>query len=244
MKRISLLLPLLTTTALLLGSPAVAQKVKTKTKGGSAAADVSAAARRQLPLFGGLTPEAAQQLVGAGFLQSADQSFPSRTEASRFFASKGYEYLSEGKADTALYRFNLAWVLDPKNPAAYRGLGLLAASATPDQAIGLFNQALALAPNDAQLLGDLGASYLLRYGQAKKPKDLKTAEEHLRRAQGVEANSAYLWQQMAWVQYYREDYPAAWEALHKARAIDFSGIDFELITQLKEKLPDPQGMFK
>jgi tetratricopeptide (TPR) repeat protein len=241
MKRIPFFLSLLT-TALLLGSPALAQKVKTKTKG--AAADIPAAARRQLPLFGGLTPEAAQQLVGAAFLQSADQSFKSRTEASQFFARKGYEYLTEGQADTARYRFNLAWVLDPKNPEPYRGLGLLVASSAPDEALGLFGQALALNPNNAQLLTDMGASYLLRYETSKKPKDLKLAEEQLRKALAADANSAYAWQQLAWVQLRQENYPAAWESLHKSRALDFSGIDFELITQLKEKLPDPQGLFK
>ncbi|WP_165903839.1 hypothetical protein [Hymenobacter gummosus] len=243
MKRISFLLPLLT-AGLLLGTPALAQKVKSKTKGGAAPAELSLAARRQLPLFGGLTPEAAQQLLGPAFLQSADQSFASRTEASQFFARKGYEYLTEGKLDTARYRFNLAWALDPKNPEPYRGLGLLAANAAPDEAIGLFGQGLALSPNNVQLLSDLGASYLLRYEQTKKPKDLKTAEEQLRKAIAADANSAYAWQQLAWVHLRKEDYPAAWEALHKSRSLDFSGIDFELVSQLKEKQPDPQGVFK
>ncbi|MCC3156344.1 hypothetical protein LJ737_03795 [Hymenobacter sp. 15J16-1T3B] len=241
MKRLPFLLSLLT-AGLLLGRPALAQKVKAKTKG--AATDVPAAARRLLPLFGGLTPEAAQQLVGAAFLQSADQSFASRAEASQFFSTKAYEYLREGQADTARYRFNLAWVLDPKNPAPYRGLGLLTASTSPDESLALLNQALTLAPTDAQLLTDVGGVYLIRFEQTKKNKDLKTADDYLHRALATDANNAYAWQQLAWVQFKQENYPAAWESLHKSRNLDFSGIDFELISQLKEKLPDPQGMFK
>ncbi|OON68268.1 tetratricopeptide repeat protein [Hymenobacter sp. CRA2] len=240
MTRIPLLLSL--SAALLLGSPAFAQKVKTKTK--TAAADVPAAARRTLPLFGGLTPEAAQQFVGEAFLKNAEQSFASRAEASQFFANKGYEYLTEGKADTARSRFNLAWVLDPKNPEPYRGLGLLVAASSPDEAIGLFNQALALNPNNTQLLSDLGASYLLRYGQTKKSKDLKTADELLQRAVAADAKNAYAWQQLSWAQYYAEKYPQSWESLHKAQALDLSTLDFELVSQLKEKLPDPQGLIK
>ncbi|GAB3829360.1 tetratricopeptide repeat protein [Hymenobacter jeollabukensis] len=239
MKRLPFLLSLLT-AGLLLTDPAQAQKVKAK----GTAADVPAAARRLLPLFGGLTPEAAQQLVGAAFLQSAEQSFASRTEASQFFANKAYEYLKEGQADTARYRFNLAWVLDPKNPAPYRGLGLLTASNSPDEALQLFSQGLALAPTDAQLLTDVGGVYLIRFEQTKKSKDLKTADDYLHRALAADANNAYAWQQLAWVQFKQENYPGAWESLHKARTLDFSSIDFELISQLKDKLPDPQGMFK
>ncbi|AYA37753.1 hypothetical protein D3Y59_12265 [Hymenobacter oligotrophus] len=224
-------------------APAVAQKVKTKVKG-AAAAELSVVARRQLPLFGGLTPQAAQQLVGEPYLKGLEQSFQSRTEASQFFANKGYEYLTEGKADTARYRFNLAWLLDPQNPDAYRGLGLLAANTSPDQAIGLFSQGLAVAPNNAQLLTDLGSGYLLRYNQTKKAKDLKTAEEQLRKALAADANSAYAWQQLAWVQFYQNEYAQAWESLHKASTLNFSGVDFELVTSLKEKMPDPKGLFK
>lgn len=243
MKRVPVLLPLLTAGLLLAGAPAFAQKVKTKTKG-AAATNVPAAARRLLPLFGGLSPEAAQQLVGAAFLQSAEQSFASRPEASKFFATKAYEYLNEGQVDTARYRFNLAWVLDPQNPAPYRGLGLLSANTAPDEALGLLQQGLALAPTDAQLLTDIGGVYLIRFEQSKKPKDLKTADEYLHRALAADANSAYTWQQLAWVQLKQDNYAGAWESLHKSRALNFSGIDFDLISQLKEKLPDPQGLFK
>ncbi|KUG07934.1 hypothetical protein [Solirubrum puertoriconensis] len=225
------------------GAPATAQKVKTKVKG-AAAADLSLAARRQLPLFGGLTPQAAQQLVGEPYLKGLEQSFASRTEASQFFANKGYEYINEGQADTARYRFNLAWLLDPKNPDAYRGLGLLAANTSPDQAIGLFSQGLALSPNNAQLLADLGSGYLLRYGQTKKTKDLKGAEEQLRKAIATDANSSYAWQQLAWVQFYQNDFAQAWESLHKSSTLNFSGVDFELVTSLKDKMPDPKGLFK
>lgn len=241
MKRFSFLLGLLMAGLLLTGRPAEAQKVKAKTKG---AADLPLSARRLLPLFGGLTPAAAEQLVGAKFVQGAEQSFASRAEASRFFSTKGYEYLREGQIDTARYRFNLAWVLDPKNPAPYRGLGLLVANNAPDEALGLLQQGLALAPTDAQLLTDIGGVYLIRFEQTKKPKDLKTADDYLHRAVAADATNAYAWQQLAWVQFRQENYAGAWESLHKGRSLDFSSLDFELISQLKDKLADPQGMFK
>jgi tetratricopeptide (TPR) repeat protein len=240
MKRITFLLAC---CAALLASPAVAQKTKVKNKG-AAAANLPLSARRQLPLFGGLTPEAAQQLVGDKFLRGLEQSFASRAEASQFFARKGYEYLTEGQPDTARYRFNLAWLLDPKNADVYRGLGLLTANSSVDEAMGLFTQSLALAPNNAQVLTDLGGLYTMRYGQTKKAKDLKLADEHLRKALAADPNSTYTWQQLAWVQYYQGDYAQAWESLHKGSSNSLAGVDFELVSNLKEKMPDPKGLYK
>jgi tetratricopeptide (TPR) repeat protein len=200
---------------------------------------------RLLPLFGGLSVEAAQQVVGAAFLADIDRNFPSRAEASKFFSTKGYEYITENKPDTAVYRFNLAWVLDQKNADAYRGLGLLASrNDTPDESISLLNQSLVLAPDNSLTLCDLGTSYLIRYQQTKKKKDLEQAQKQLEHALTADAKNAFAWQQMARVHYLQEDYAKAWEAVHKGQTLNMTSIDFDLVSDLKDKLPDPQGTFK
>ncbi|HEX8428100.1 tetratricopeptide repeat protein [Hymenobacter sp.] len=226
----------------LLTLPAQAQrKTKVKTKGDVA---VSAANRLQ-PLFGGISPAQAQALVGAAFLADVERSFPSKTEASRFFSTKGYEYLTEGKPDTAVYRFNLAWLLDPKNAEAYRGLGVVASrNPTPDQSISLLTQGLALAPNDALMLADLGSSYLIRYEQTKKKKDLTTGNDYLQRAVATDPKNAAAWQQLARVYYLQEDYTKAWDATHKGGDLSINSIDFNFLSELMTKMPDPQGKFK
>ncbi|PJJ53063.1 tetratricopeptide repeat protein [Hymenobacter chitinivorans] len=226
----------------LASAPAHAQrKTKVKVKTGEA----GSAANRLLPLFGGLSVEAAQQLAGPAFLADIDRNFPSRTEASKFFSTKGYEYLTENQADTALYRFNLAWLLDQKNADAYRGLGVIASrNPTPDESISLLLQGLTVAPTNALMLSDLGTSYLIRYGQTKKKKDLDQAQQQLEKALAADPNNAYTWQQMARVHYLREDYAKAWEAVHKGQSLNVSSLDLDLVSDLSAKLPDPQGMFK
>ncbi|UOQ73019.1 tetratricopeptide repeat protein [Hymenobacter cellulosilyticus] len=214
-------------------------KVKVKTEAGGTAAN------RLLPLFGGLSVEAAQQLVGSAFLADIDRNFASRTEASKFFSDKGYEYITENQADTALYRFNLAWLLDQKNADAYRGLGVIASrNPTPDESISLLLQGLTVAPTNSLMLSDLGTSYLIRYEQTKKKKDLDQAQQQLEKSIATDANNAYAWQQLARVHYLREDYAKAWEAVHKGQSLNVSSIDFDLISELSAKLPDPQGIFR
>ncbi|MEJ7662839.1 MAG: hypothetical protein WKG07_26420 [Hymenobacter sp.] len=72
-----------------------------------------------------MSPAQAQQLVGSVVLADVDRSFASRPEASKFFSRKGFEYLNGNQPDTAVVRFNLAWVLDPANPEPYQGLAVV-----------------------------------------------------------------------------------------------------------------------
>ncbi len=229
----------------LLAEPAQAQrKTKIKTKGGDAAVALNSASRLQ-PLFGGASTGQAEALLGAGYLDKVAASFASREEASRFFSGKGYEYLTEGQTDTATVRFNLAWLLDAKNPDVYRGLGIVASrNPAPDQAIELLTQGLALAPTNPLMLSDLGSSYLIRYAQTKKKKDLTTGADLLQRAVAADPANAVAWQQMARVQYLQGNYAQAWDAVYKGQAINIASIDFDFLSELMAKMPDPQGKFK
>ena len=228
----------------LLAGPAQGQGRAANADGSLTATPPARPARLQ-PLFGGLTPAQATQVIGAAQLKAIAASFASSAEASTFFATKGYEYLSENQPDTAAYRFNLAWLLNPQNADAYRGLGIVAsAQPTPDAAIGLLGKGLALAPTSAPLLSDLGTSHLIRYGLTKKKKDLATGMALLERATALDPTNALAWQQQARGLYYQEKYPEAWAAVHKGQALSVSSRDFGLITDLQAKLPDPQGIFK
>ncbi|MBF9239221.1 hypothetical protein I2I05_17590 [Hymenobacter sp. BT683] len=238
---------------LLFAAPAQAQRKGRTTSAanadGSLAGTTSAATvaqpARLKPLFGGLTPAQATQLIGEAQLKAIAASFASTTEASTFFTTKGYEYLRENQPDTAAYRFNLAWLFNPQNAEAFRGLGIVAsAQPTPDAAIGLLTKGLALSPSSTLLMSDLGTSYLMRYNQTKKKKDLKTGMELLQRVTALEPNNGTAWQQLARGLYYEEKYPEAWEAVHKGQVQSVGSLDFDLITDLLAKQPDPQGKFK
>ena len=249
LKTISSALAALLMLGLLMAAPAQAQRKGRATNADGSLTTTTAptpmrAARLQ-PLFGGLSPAQATQIIGEAQLKAIAASFASPAEASAFFTTKGFEYLSENKPDTAAYRFNLAWLLNPQNAEAYRGLGIVAsAQPSPDAAIGLLIKGLALAPQNTQLMSDLGASYLIRYGQAKKKKDLAAGFDLLQRATAADPTNANAWQQLARGLYYQEKYPEAWAAIHKGQVLSVSSLDFGLISDLQAKLPDPQGMFK
>jgi len=221
--------------------PAQAQR----TKKGAAPVELTSASRLQ-PLYGGASPAQAQQFVGTAVLADIDRSFSSRPEASKFFSTKGFEYLLEHQPDTAAVRFNLAWVLDPKNPDAYRGLAVLLSQrkAPAAEVQALLLQGLAVAPTNAYLLTDAATTAADRYAQTKKKKDLAEAASYIQRALLANPNNADAWQTQARVRYEQEDYAGAWEAIHKGQSLNMTSLDFDLISDLKEKLPDPQGTFR
>ncbi|RZK58540.1 MAG: hypothetical protein EOO59_08470 [Hymenobacter sp.] len=143
-------------------------------------------------------------------------------------------------------RFNLAWVLDPQNPEPYRGLAVLLSrrQGAPDQVQALLLQGLAVAPTNALLLTDAATIVLERYTQTKKKKDLAEAASYVQRALAADPNNANAWQAQARIRFDQEDYAGAWEAVHKGQNLSMTSLDFDLISELKDKLPDPQGTFK
>lgn len=202
--------------------------------------------QRLQPLYGGLTLAQAQAVVGPAVLADVDRSFPSRPEASKFFSTKGYQYLQEGQPDTAVVRFNLAWVLDPKNPDTYRGLAVVLSqrpNPSPVAIEALVLQGLAVAPTNPLLLTDAANTTLARYETTKKKKELLQASDYAQRALLTDSTNANTWQTQARIRYYQENYAGAWQSLHKSQNISLTSFDFQFLSELIAKMPDPQGKF-
>jgi Tfp pilus assembly protein PilF len=214
---------------------------------GAKSAPAATGPQRLQPLYGGLTVTQAQQVVGAPVLADIDRSFPSRPEASKFFSTKGFEYLQENQPDTAVVRFNLAWVLDPKNPEPYRGLAVLLSrrpDASPEAIQALLLQGLAVAPTNALLLTDAANTALARYETNKKKKELQQASDYTQRALLADSTNANAWQTQARILYYQEKYAEAWQSVRKGQTLSLTSLDFQFLSELMAKMPDPEGKFK
>ena len=225
-----------------LGLPAQAQKSRK-----AAPTPPAASGPLQLqPLYGGVSPAQAQQLVGAAVLADVDRNFASRPEASKFFSRKGFEYLNGNEPDTAVVRFNLAWALDPTNPEPYQGLAVVMSrrpNVSPAAVEQLVSQGLAVAPTNPLLLADAAAAAVGRYEQTKKKKELQQASSYVERALLADSTNANAWQTQARVRYFQENYPAAWQAVHKGQSLNLASLDFDFLGELMAKLPDPEGKF-
>ncbi|MDX5423435.1 MAG: hypothetical protein LPK14_14355 [Hymenobacteraceae bacterium] len=198
-----------------------------------------------LPMFGNKPKTEEQQRKDEKFLTSCDKSFTNRQEASAFFVERGWEYFNEGQTDTAMYRFNLAWLLNPDNKDTYWAFGLItSAQGNNAEAISHYEKALTYDPQNSLLLSDLASSYIAVYRESKKKKNLKKARSYTEQAMAHDANNAFALYNTAVVKYFEKKYDEAWTYLHKSRELDLTQIDYAFIAELVAVKPDPQGFFK
>ena len=198
------------------------------------------------PMFGEVQKTEEQQQKDEKFLTSCDKSFVNRQEASKFFVERGWEYLNEGQVDTAVYRFNLAWLLNPDNKDTYWAFGLVtSAKGKNEKAIEYYEKALTYEPKNSLLLSDIAATYLKVYSEGKKKKrDLKKASSYLSDAVAADSANAFALYNLSKVKFYEKDYNEAWTYLHKSRTVDLTQIDYNYIAELTAQMPDPQGFFR
>jgi len=198
-----------------------------------------------LPMFGNIAKTEAQQKSDEKFLKSCDASFATRTEASTFFMERGWEYLNEGQIDTAMYRFNLAWLLNPDNNETYWAFGLVTvAKGNPEEAIGYYEKALALKPKNSMLLSDMATAYVALYEQKPKKKTLKLATDYTQKAIAADTQNALAYYTLSQVKFFENNYNEAWANLHKGRELNMGALDYTYLMKLIEKMPDPKGFFK
>lgn len=197
------------------------------------------------PLFGEQAKSAKHIDWEVRFLNECDQSFANRKEASQFFSTRAWEYLTEGQLDTATYRFNLAWLLDDKNSDTYWGLGVISYQQNKmPESIRLLKKGLAVADSNAVLMTDLATVELKQYKENKDAELLEDAISVLNKALQYDVTNANTFMRLSWANFSKGDYSAAWENLHKGRALDLGAVDFVYLQELREKMPDPKGFFK
>ncbi|TXK33229.1 hypothetical protein FVR03_19480 [Pontibacter qinzhouensis] len=202
-----------------------------------------------LPMFGNVAKTEAQQIKDQKFLTSCDNSFTTRQEASNFFMNRGWEYFNEGQIDTAVYRFNLAWLLNPDNANTYWAFGLVTyGKGSLQESINFYEKALALEPKNSLMLSDMASSYLALHEaeekKNKKKQSFKKVVEFTNKALAADSANAFALYTMSKVKFQEKQYEEAWSYLHKGREQNVANIDFVYLTSLMSEMPDPTGFFK
>ncbi|MFD2572263.1 tetratricopeptide repeat protein [Spirosoma soli] len=209
------------------------------------ATDATGGAANTLPLFGERPKTAAQIDEEVHFLNDCDRNFTSRSEASDFFAARGWDYVADGQLDTAAHRFNLSWLLNNHNADAYWGLGVVCyqKNQLPD-AIRMLKKGLDEADSNAVLMTDLATLEIKHYQEKPNGDVLKDAESHLQRAVSISPSNAVPYQKLSLISFLKADYSKAWDYFHQARSLDLSVLDLGYLNDLLAKHPDPKGVFK
>lgn len=200
---------------------------------------------RVLPLFGEIKKNQEQQKKDDVFLKNCDENFKDRTEASKFFAERGWEYIGEGQLDTAVYRFNLSYLLNPQNMEAYWGLGVVSFQKGKfEESAKLLSHGLKLDPNNAMLMVDIATVQMNCFVEKRNCEEIDDAVRLLEKSVKLDSTNANAWLKFAVAEYHQEHFDKSWEYIHKCRMLDLSFVDLNFVQQLIAKKEDPMGIFK
>ena len=120
----------------------------------------------ELPMYGGVAPDAAQKTINDKFVADSIKQSGSPQSASDEAVKLGFDYLTKSHdAANAMKRFNQAWLLDPDNGAEYRGMAITLLVRNPTagaSAEGLFKRGITSKRVNPDVFADYGRFLLLQ----------------------------------------------------------------------------------
>ena len=200
----------------------------------------------QVPMYGGMDRSAHPTLKAADekLIAGVTRAFGTRETASDRFVDQGIRFYHRGDYQTAMKRFNQAWLLNPKNPKAFWGFAIV----RHDQgayggAKKWIDQALKLGLTNPVALADAGMLYSTvaeddeslteqqRSILTEKSKQLYT------QAISLAPGNDYIYSSWAHTLYRQGDYEGAREMVNKQRQVGGTPNAW-LMNRLDEKVPE------
>ena len=117
---------------------------------------------RLLPEYGNVQKTPGQIEADQKLIQEELKLDTTPRKASEHLVRLGFDYLYRGNIRTAMYRFNQAWLLDPKNANVYWGFGSIYFTFNDmNEALRQYAKGLAINPNSSNILTDKATIYMI-----------------------------------------------------------------------------------
>jgi len=142
---------------------------------------------RLLPEYGNIPKSAGQKQADEEFIIASLIQDTTHRKASETMVNHGFRYLMRGDVKTAMYRFNQAWLLDPKNENAYWGFGAIYFSFTDYKAaIKMYDKGLMLNPGSSKILTDKATIYMAMLNEKFDTATLNTAMDLFKKSYAID----------------------------------------------------------
>lgn len=137
----------------------------------------------KLPMYGRVKKCAGQIQTDSTFLKSTTIDFKSRKEAAKYFVKRAWGYYYQNKPDTAMMRFNQAWMLDSLNAGVYWGFAnLVGQQGKYKESLPLFTRSIELDSLNANVWESASVSYGQLFVSTRQVDYLNTAIKYLKRS--------------------------------------------------------------
>ena len=190
----------------------------------------------QLPMYGGIEKSKEQQQIDDDFIDACDKYFKDRNEATQHHIDKGWEYFYKNKLDTAMMRFNQAWLLDSLNADVYWGFGnILGQQQKFQESLKFFDKSLILNSKNAQVWLCSSISYSQLFHQSRDVSLLNKAIDNLKQTVALDSTNAIAYSQLTVGYSYFNQLDSAKKYLKIADRLDPSVVHPEVRQFLSDK---------
>ncbi|MFK7812044.1 MAG: tetratricopeptide repeat protein [Maribacter sp.] len=200
---------------------------------------------RMLPEFGNMEKTKQEIEADTRFVNSIIEGGKSKSEGAHEMIRIGFDYLYKGDLKTAMYRFNQAYLLNPKNSGIYWGYGAVyTAMGAFDEARSEYKDGLKLEPKSAPILTDFATTYLgeyyanVRSNYKSAQKSLKMAKEKLLASYAIDPQYIHTTYKLSIVYLNSQDCSNAKKYLKETRALGGQPITKGFLTDFNLRCGD------
>jgi len=161
-----------------------------------------------LPMYGNEKKCDEQLETDKQFIQACEEQYGNTKDACIAMLRFGWKHYADGDLDTAMKRFNQAWLLDSLNAEVYMGFGsVLSDQGSFEQSLIYYDKSLKLNPENSEVWKLSGLSYGNIFYQTKDEGYLKKSIEQLKKSVSINPSnaSAYALLTSAYTYYNQKD---------------------------------------
>jgi tetratricopeptide (TPR) repeat protein len=190
---------------------------------------------RLLPEYGNAQKTAGQIAADEELIRTELKAEGTHRKASDHLIKVGFDYLYRGDLKTAMYRFNQAWLLDPKNENVYWGFGAIYFVFNDyREALNQYNDGLQLNPNSSNILTDKGTIYLTQFEKDHDEFNLSLALGNLNQSYKITPSNQNTLLKLSVAYFYNKDCSNAWRFYNECMKLGGQPITREFTEALKK----------
>jgi tetratricopeptide (TPR) repeat protein len=191
------------------------------------------------PEYGNVPKTGDQIKADKEFVELSLKTDTTPRKASEHLIRLGFTYLYRGDVKTAMSRFNLAWLLDPKNENSYWGFGAIYGSFNDyPAAIAQYDKGLAINPNSSVILTDKATLYFVGFQQDQDQSKLNAAINLLKKSYSIDTNNANTTFKLSICYFLNKDCTNAWKFYNECEKLGGQPITPEYTNALKKMCPN------
>jgi len=197
------------------------------------------------PEYGHIKKSLEQVRGDSEFISATLQQYGNLKMSSKHYSAVGWDYFGKGILDTAMFRFNQAWLLDSTNAIVHWGFAALEGRNGNDrESIKYFKKSWSLDSTNTNLPVDWSIPMIRLYKQTKDKSFIIETKTILNKAIRLDNKNANAYFKLAICDYYLENYNESWTNIHKCRDINKQVINDDFVQTLLIKLDDPKEIYK